>query len=322
MPKKRLTVIGMGGTITDHRHNGGQVASRLGVEGLLSGLPVGERDSDIEYRDLRSLPSRAIGPADMSELAHEIHRSLRRGADGVLVVHGTDTLEETAYALALQLERTVPIVLTGAMRLADDPGSDGPANLMAALEVARHDEAGALGPAVVMDGRIHLARWVAKARSHDVAAFVSENVGPVGTVTEGDVRIHLTPTDLDYLGLPARLHGGVDVIWAVAGSDGFLVEAAVARHRPIVVAGTGGGHVPPRMVEALEAAVSSGIPVVLASRCGSSGTLQKTYEGWGSETHLQGLGVALAGQISPVKARLRLMVGLELGKPLSELFPV
>jgi L-asparaginase len=238
------------------------------------------------------------------------------------VTHGTDTIEETAYALALMVDADVPVALTGAMRLAHEPGADGPANLMAALRVATTPEAAPLGPVVVMHDEIHAARWVTKLHTSKVAAFCSFGFGPVGQIAEGRVRLQATGPGHDYLGLPDRLDQRVELVWVAAGADGLLVDAAAAAADGLVVAGTGGGHVPPAMAESLRQVVRRGLPTVLASRCVGGPVLEETYGGVGSETYLIEAGLRPAGLLSPLKVRLRLLTALALGMDASEAFPV
>jgi L-asparaginase len=258
----------------------------------------------------------------MCALAHEVRNGVAEGYDGVVVTHGTDTMEETAYALALQLDIEIPVVLTGSMRLSHEPGADGPANLVRALRVATTPAAGRLGPVIVMQDEIHLARWVTKVHTSRVAAFSSPGLGPVGHVVEGNVYLHACCASRDYLGMPDRLDKRVEIIWVSTGADGLLVDAAATVAQGLVVAGTGGGHVPPQMTGSLQSAVEHGLPIVLASRCIDGPILEGTYGGVGSETHLRSIGLHSAGELAPIKARLRLLTALALGKGAAEVFPV
>jgi len=317
-----VLVAALGGTISavpDER--GYNVPGRSSVQ-LVDAVPGAEEVAEVIAVDVGRISSRAVGPANMCRLAHEIEDRVREGCDGVVVTHGTDTMEETAYALALMLDLSVPVVITGAMRLPHEAGADGPANLLAALRAAVNPEVALLGPVVVMHDEIHLARAVVKSHTSRVAAFSSPGFGPAGYVSEGRVYLNSLPTGNDYLGLPGELDVRVELIWVAAGADGLLVDAAAFVAQGLVIAGTGGGHVPPLMADSLRTAVERGLPVVLASRTGSGPLLESTYGGAGSETHLRDIGVRSAGMISPLKARLRLMVGLALGKDVMEVFPV
>jgi L-asparaginase len=260
-----------------------------------------------------------VSPADMREIAATIH-ARPSGCSGVVVAHGTDTLEETAYALALMLQPDLPVVLTGAMRRPADIGADGPANLLAAFRVAAFEGVRAAGPVVVFADEIHAARDVTKVHTTAVAAFASPGAGPIGRLTEGRVELLRTPADTDRLGLPQQLVGRVELVWAAAGSDGRLIDAASEIADGIVVAAMGGGHLPPGMAAAAARAARR-VPVVLTSRCASGSLLRATYEGTGSEQELRAAGLLDGGGLAPVKARLRLLVALALDIPPSVAFP-
>ncbi len=313
--------MSLGGTIAGVPDKLGRNAPARSAADLLASAPGAETLAEIRAADIDQIPSRAVLPSDMHALAREIRRGVEEGCDGVVVTHGTDTMEETAYALALMLDRRVPMVLTGAMRPGHEPGADGPANLLAALRVAATPEAALLGPVIVVQDEIHAARWVTKFHTSRVAAFASPGFGPVGTVAEGRVRLHVDSVASEFVGFPEELARRVELVWVAAGSDGVLVEAAAAVGDGLVVAGTGGGHVPPAMAASLQNAVEGGLPVVLASRCASGAVLEETYGGIGSETHLRSVGLIPAGTLAPLKARLRLMVALGMGKSPAEVFP-
>ena len=258
----------------------------------------------------------------MNDLARLVIASISEGAQGIVVTHGTDTMEETAYALALQVPRSVPVVLTGAMRSSEDVASDGAANLRAALLVAATDAARQLGPVVVMQDEIHLARFVSKAHTSALRALGSHAVGPVGEIVEERVRIFALPAYDDWLGLPARVSARVDIVLMYAGSERTLFDCAVRAADGVVVAGLGGGHLPPLAVSALDSARARGVPVVLCSRGSAGEVLIGTYGGRGSERDAIDRGALPAGSLVPTKARLRLLMALELGIDPPAAFPV
>lgn len=321
MDKPRILLLTLGGTISGIPTVDG---SRPGLTGadLLAAIPQTEEVGDITCIDVSQIAGREISLNDMCTLAHEINGRVAAGFAGIVVTQGTDTMEETAYALELQLDPQVPVVVTGAMRAPHDAGADGPANLLAALVVATTPTASRLGPLVVMNDEIHLARWVTKTRTSELAAFASPGLGRVGHVAEGKAHLHVQSVETGYLGLPTTLDKRVELVWVAAGGDGLLIDAAASQADGLVIAGTGVGHVPPGMIASLEAALLRGVPIVLASRCTSGNVLSRTYAGPGSESHLAEIGVQAAGNLSPLKTRLRLLVALSLGKPLSHVFPV
>ena len=320
--RPRVLLVALGGTISAAPDEVGRSFPARAAADLLSSVPDAAAIADVTAADVKQVPSRAVTPADMCALAHEVCDGVAEGYDGIVVTHGTDTMEETAYALALQLDVNIPVVLTGSMRPSHEPGADGPANLIRALRVATTPAAGRLGPVIVMQDEIHLARWVTKVHTSRVAAFSSPELGPVGHVVEGKVHLRVRCAPCDYLGMPDKLDKRVEIIWVSAGADGLLVDAAAAVAQGLIVAGTGGGHVPPQMTGSLQSAVERGLPVVLASRCIDGPILESTYGGVGSETHLRSIGLHSAGALAPIKARLRLLTALALGKGAAEVFPI
>jgi L-asparaginase len=319
----QISLLATGGTISTRPRASGSVPVH-GAEDLAASL--GDLSgTTLRPRDVSKVPSHAVTAADMWDLAAEVDAEIRAGADGVVVTHGTDTLEETAYALALLVETRVPVVLTGAMRPPHVNGPDGLANLGAAVSAASCPALAAYGPVVVIHDEIHVARWVTKQHSSRVAAFESPSAGPVGVLVEGEVELLLGPAPgsdrLPVVGPPDGVR--VELLWTAAGADGFVVDAVADGVDGVVVAGTGGGHAPPALADALIRLVEAGRPVVLASRCGGAGrVLQRTYGGDGSEKHLLSRGLVPAGSLPPLKARLRLLFGLSAGLSASELFPV
>ncbi|MFC4115307.1 asparaginase [Nonomuraea zeae] len=319
MTRAVVSLLAMGGTIAN-APSAGRATPRHGaaeLAGLLRALPV-----ELRTGDVRTVSSRAVTPADMWALAEAVRREIAGGANGVVITHGTDTLEETAYALALLVDTPVPVVLTGAMRAPHLPGADGQANLVAAVAAALHEPLARYGPVVVFQDEIHVARLVTKQHSARVAAFASPSAGPVGFVIENEVELLLGPApEPDRLTAAAPPDRKVELVVAVAGSDGTLVDAIAGDVAGLVVAGTGGGHLSPALAEAVLRVVRSGRPVVLTSRCADGPILRRTYGGPGSETHLLGEGVLAARILSPAKARLRLLFGLSAGLPAEDLFP-
>jgi L-asparaginase len=320
--KPKLLLAATGGTIANRLDTHGLNEERATASDLTQVIPELMQEAEVVPVDVFQLPSYAITPEHMREMAVVLAQARTDGCDGAVVTMGTDSMEETVYALALMLGRQFPVVLTGAMRPPSSPGADGPANLTAAARVALTHDIAALGPVVVMHDEIHLARYVTKAHTARVSAFASPGLGPVGSIVEGRVRLSVASSAFDdFLGMPSSVTGRVALLWAFAGMDSRWTENAIRDCDGLVVAGTGGGHLPPEIVEPLRNAIELGCPVVLASRTGSGPILERTYSGLGSETELLRAGFVPAGGLSPLKARLRLLVGLALGRNVHELFP-
>jgi L-asparaginase len=308
-----VTLISLGGTIASTPTPQGGAAPRLTGADLVAAVPELGRVADVEVVSLAVAPSCEIGFRTVVDVARRIGAEAARGACGVVVTQGTDTLEEVAFALDLLTDDSCAVVLTGAMRPAAAPGADGPANLLAAVRVAIHPAARGCGALVVFNDEVHAARCVQKRNTSSPAAFRSF-AGPVGWVTEdrvrllhrplGRLRVPLGPDPRDAfvalhkvtLGDDGRLLAGV----AGAGCDGLVVEAL------------GGGHVPSAMVPAL-ADLAARMPVVLTSRTGSGENLRHTYGYPGSEMDLLGRGLIAAGALDGPKARVLLTLLLMAG---------
>ncbi|MGW6330917.1 asparaginase [Nocardia rhamnosiphila] len=316
MTEQLLTVLGTGGTISTRPSAAGAVP-RVTADELASSLGV-ER---IRSRDVFTRSSREIGPGEAWILATAIQEEIDSGVTGVIVTHGTDTIEETAYALALLVEARVPVVLTGAMRAPHLPGADGPANLRAAASVAACPEVTRYGPVVVMHDEIHLAALVTKTHGVSVAAFTSPAAGPVGRIVENEPLLLLGPPNrTPLLARRAAPTQRVEVVHVSGGDDGLAVESAAQRCDGVVLAATGAGHVSGAVAAAAGRAVAAGVPVVFTSRCADGLTLADTYGGPGSETDLLRAGVIRSRFLGPAKARLRLLFGLSAGLDPHELF--
>ena len=321
----RIRYIAFGGTISSTAATaGGTVTPALGSAELVAGIPQIGRVARVEASDFPKVGSYAITPTHWLALAREIAGAVADGCDGVVVTHGTDTIEETAYALAQLLPRGVPVVLTGAMRNPSMAGPDGPANLLAAFQVAASPLAHGLGPLVVLDDEIHAARFVTKTHTSKASTFVSAGAGPLGEVIEGRAEIWWRPAWEDQLGLPESLDGfRVELMRATAGPTDAQLRAAVASApHGIVIEGTGGGHLPPALSDALDEGLAAGIPFVLASRCLSGATLEATYEIPCAEVDLIARGMIPVGRLLGHKARIRLLIGAALGRDARSLFPV
>ncbi|MDF3289071.1 asparaginase [Streptomyces silvisoli] len=310
----RVAVLTLGGTIAMTADpSTGAVRPALSARQLLDTVPgLTALGVSLRVRDIRNLPGASLSLADLDGLHTAIEAESADGADGVVVVQGTDTIEETAFYLDLLHRSDIPVVVTGALRNPTQPGPDGPANLYAAVVAASSARLRGAGCVVVLGDEIHAARTVTKAHSTSPAAFTSPGSGPLGLVAEGRVWSHH--------GLPyrtsARLTGdvvrdGVRVLLhtVTLGDDGLalelLLDGAADRCHGLVVAGFGVGHVPEAAVAPLER-LAARIPVVLTSRTGAGPVLAATYGFPGSERDLLSRGLIRGGDLTPYKARLLL----------------
>ncbi len=233
--------------------------------------------------------------------------------EGVVVTHGTDTLEETAYLVARSLEVTKPVVFTGAMRSSSDLGWDGPQNLLDAVRVAAARESAAHGVLVVMGSRIFAALEDSKTHTHQLDAFESPGLGPLGVVDDERVFYRRRLINAPPVLAPAAPAEPVDIVTTWAGADARLLDAArAAGALGVVVAAMGRGNVPPEVVPGIERWVASGRPVVITSRA-ASGRVGQTYAYPGGGRRLYELGALFAGARRPAQARIDLMLALGAG---------
>lgn len=311
--KPRIVVLTTGGTVAmRHDPQAGGAVPALTAADLTAVLPPGAPELVVE--EVCNLPSSHF---TLDHLWHIRERAAAWAANpevaGVVITHGTDTLEETAYLLDLTVPGETPLVLTGAMRTASDVGADGPANLWAAVRVAAAPEARGLGALVVFNDEIHAARFVTKTDTLSPATFQSPGWGPLGRV-EGD-RVY-TPFRLEREVIPcSRLEERVALIKLAVGMGPEPLEDALAQGvRGVVMEGLGGGRIPPWWLPAIEQAVASGVTVVIASRC-PSGRVWDAYGYLGSHRTLREMGCLFSPGLNGQKARIRLMVTLGADRP-------
>lgn len=317
----RIAVFSLGGTISmTPPSEGGPVVPTLTSAELLAAVPgLADAPITVEAHDFRRLPSATLMVDDLLDLAAQIEARTADGVQGVVVTQGTDTIEETAFLLDSVWAGSAPVVVTGAMRGPTLAGHDGPANLLAAIQVAASPHAAGLGCVVVMSDEIHAARYVRKTHTASTGAFASPNTGPMGYVVEGEARILTRPAD--RITVAGARRGGdarTALLTVGLGDDGELLRGVEDRFAGLVVAGVGAGHVPACMVEVVER-VASKIPVVLASRTGAGPVLTATYGYPGSESDLLGRGLIPAGFLDAYKARILLHLLLVAGADRDEI---
>ena len=309
--RPRIALLTTGGTIAMTAQGGGGGQLALDGAALSASMPGIEAVAEIEVRPVLAKPSASFTLGDLGRIAAAAQAAAGE-RDGVVITHGTDTLEETAFALALLVRSEAPVVLTAAMRRPDQLGADGPANLAAAVRVAASPGAGGLGVLVVSDDEIHAGPLVRKTHSFRPHAFSSAPFGPIGWVAEGRVRIALKPA----LDLPQMAYAGgepvVPILEAGPGLEPAVVEALAGVADGLVVALPGAGHVAAEAVAPL-AALAARRPVVFASRTGAGETLQSSYGFGGGEMELLAKGLVGAGPLDARKARVLLQLLLAEG---------
>ena len=309
-------MFSLGGTIASTNApgaDGGGVTPRLGARELVAAVPQLSAAADLEAVAFRQSSSGDLTLDDIAALAAEITARFDTGATGIVVTQGTDTIEETSFALDLLVGAPNPVIVTGAMRNPTLAGADGPANLLAAVQVATSPRARELGTLVVLNDEIHAARFVRKTHTSSPSTFRSVTTGPLGWVVEGRPRIAFRPAPLPTVAPPSGTVPAVALLKTCLGDDGRLLEQIGSLgYAGLVVEAFGGGHVPAHMVPALER-LGRRIPVVLASRTGGGEVLRETYGFPGSERDLLDRGLLCAGFLDGPKSRILLSLLLAEG---------
>lgn len=308
MPKKIL-VLHTGGTISMQADASGAVVTSSDnpmnhVSNPLEGIQV-------HALDFFNLPSPYIKPKHMLALYQKIKEEADN-YDGVVITHGTDTLEETAYFLDTMKIPHMPIVLTGAMRSSNELGSDGVYNYLSALRVASDDKAADKGVLVVMNDEIHAAKYVTKTHTTNVGTFQTPTHGPLGLIMKQEILYFKTAEprvrfDLDHI------QGLVPIISAYAGMTDELIDMLDLEHLDgLIIQAFGAGNIPKETAQKLENLLQKGIPVALVSRC-FNGIAEPVYAYQGGGVQLQKSGVFFIKELNAQKARLKLLIALNAG---------
>lgn len=298
----------LGGTITMTKStDSGGIKSTLSAEDLISSVP-GLQDMSLEIWQ-KTIANVASGSLDFDTVFTSLawaKQQVEHGAQGVVLVQGTDTLEETSYLLDLYWPYAAPLVLTGAMRHPELAGADGAANLLAAIKVAVDIKSRGHGVFVVMNDEVHQARYVAKTHANAVDAFESPQTGPVGVVTENSLHIRRSPNERMLFPVPEDYDARVLLLESTLDESGEIYDwIPKSSYKGLVIAGFGSGHVPGSIASKIEKIIND-MPVLVCSRTGRGTTTYKTYAYEGSEIDLQQKGALMGGFLSPRKARLLL----------------
>lgn len=316
-----IIVVGTGGTIAG-RGMAGNISSYdaavLGIQDIVASVPGLDRLASIRGEQIMNLPSKNMTDRHMLDIARHIARFAASDADGIVITHGTDTIEETAYFLNLTIAADKPIVLTGAMRPSTSLSADGPLNLYDAVRVASSADAAGKGVLLVMNGEIHAARDVAKRDTFRADAFESP-YGPLGLAAEGRALFYRAPTRAhtrtsgfniaDISSLP-----NVQIVYGHSNVSNLAIRAFIdGGVEGIVYAGTGNANIPDDMLPSLKAARAAGIHVVRTSRTGNGSALRNP------DPIDEELGLVVADDQTPQKARLLLALALTISRKTEDL---
>ena len=297
----------------------GAAVPALSGREILDNVPGANEIAELEVIDFGRFPGPHMNLRLMMDLSARVRATAaREEISGVVVTHGTDTLEETAYLLDLTVETGKPIVFVGAMRNSSEVGWDGPSNLLSAMRVAASDEARGLGVMVVMNETILAAGEATKTHTESFDAFQNPDTGPLGVVDKGEVIIRRVPAGRDHI----SANDIAEPVWLIkmaAGFDSTLIDACIdAGAKGLVIEALGRGNVPPDSVKGIARAISNGLPVVLVSRC-LRGRVYKSYGYEGGGKHLLNLGVIFADFLNGQKARIKLALALAVTKDPAEI---
>jgi L-asparaginase len=308
---KKVVILTTGGTIAMVKNEQGVVPYDKG-NALISEIPsLKNLGVKIEVREFSNIPSPHMTPQKMWELSRTIDE-IQKDDDviGVVVTHGTDTLEETSYLLDLTLKSEKPVVCTAAMRNIGELGTDGPRNVYSSVLTVLSPQANQMGVMVCLNDEIHAAREVTKTYTSNVATFDSPGYGPLGIVDEDNVIFFRKSLTREKI-LVDKIEERVALIKTFTGDDGKLLKyAAEIGYKGIILEGFGRGNVPPLVSEAVEEVIKEKqIPVIITSRC-FKGRVYPVYGYAGGGADLRKKGAIMSEHPIGQKAKIKLMVVL------------
>ena len=316
---KKIAIIFNGGTISMKIDEKIKAAvPSLSADEIMSMIPGVEDYAEIEAYTFSSMPSPHMTLETMLKLSKFTTELVERDEiDGVVITHGTDTLEETAYLLDLTVKTKKPVVVTGAMRSGSELGYDGPFNLATSICTAISDEAVGRGVLVCFNGELNSASEVTKANSMALNAFRTPNFGPIGIVDNDNVIFYRDANHLEKYDV-SKIEKQVALIKCVVDMDSSYIDYLIERgYGGIVIEALGRGNVPPKMVEGIKKAIELEIPVVVVSRCFEGRVFESYgYEGGGKQ--LKNLGVIFGDTLPGQKARIKLILAINSGMNIHE----
>ena len=309
---KKVALVFTGGTISMEIYQKSEgVIPSLNCDDIVSRLKSVMTFQAIEGFSFSSIPSPSMTPTLMRELADYVKPIVERDdIQGLVISHGTDTLEETAYFLDLVLETSKPVVLTGSMKNASELGYDGLTNLVSSIQVVRHPASRNKGVLAVMNYEIHASSEVIKTHTLNLDTFKTLSFGPLGIIDDEDVLYYRQKPQKRLKPLKNIINDNVVLLKMVSGFDPDVLQYYLNKPiNGIIIEALGRGNVPPQVVPFIKAFHQASIPVIIVSRC-VSGRVLDTYGYPGGGKDLIKSGAILGGDLSGPKARLLLMIAL------------
>jgi L-asparaginase len=309
--KKKILVIHTGGTISmveDSETGAVQPVAENPIKQMSENL---DDLADLTIEEPFKLPSPHITGLEMLQLTKLIEQKLKQDSfNGVVITHGTDTLEETSYFLDLTVNTSIPIVVTGAMRSSNEIGADGLYNFISSIKVASCDSAKGKGVLVVLNDEIHTAKNVTKTHSSNISTFQSPQYGPIGIVTKRGILFHHQPVTEEKYSINS-VNKRVTLLKAYAGMDSSLFFALKdMKIDGLVIEALGQGNLPPQTIDGVKALLKERVPIVIVSRC-FNGIAQDVYGYLGGGKYLKDLGVIFSNGLNGQKARIKLLIALQ-----------
>lgn len=317
---KKIAVIFNGGTISmkvDERIKAA-IPSLTGEEimAMVAGI---ENYAEIESYTFSSMPSPHMTFKTILELSNFVRDLVNRSdIDGIVITHGTDTLEETAYFLDLTIDTSKPIVITGAMRSSSELGYDGPFNLATSICTAIADDSIGRGVLVCFNGELNSASEVTKANSMALNAFRTPNFGPIGIVDNNKVIFYRNTINTSKYKID-KIEKDVALIKCAVDMDSTFIDFIIERgYGGIVIEALGRGNVPPKMVSGIKRAIDNNIPVIIVSRC-FEGRVHESYGYEGGGKMLLDLGIIFGDTLPGQKARIKLLLSINSGLSMEQI---
>ncbi len=317
---KKIALVSTGGTIAMKNNDTGLAVPTVGAKGLIETIKSVKNEIILEAIEFKNIPSAHMSLEDLVALKNLVVRLNHSGYNGIVITHGTDTMEETAYFLDLTIDLKVPVVLTGSQRNISALSSDVQLNIVDSVIAAADDGALDKGVLIVFASEIITAREATKTHRTRADTFKSMEFGPVGTIDNNRVIWTRKPLIRDTYEFDHFSKTKVDIILSYLGANSRMLHNSIKGGVDgIVLQSLGAGHIPELMLDGIEEAINASIPVVLSSRTMKGRFLTDTYGFIGAEKYLRNIGVIFGEDLTSQKVRMKLLVLLSTERSYEEI---